>query len=78
MARGFIYCLKRLHDRLTTHEQICRAATSRLEAAVETLGGGGDGFFFFFLCFHFFVYFFYFYAHLSAVVFFSFCITTYR
>jgi hypothetical protein len=77
MARGFIYCLKRLHDRLTTHEQICRAATSRLEAAVETLGGG-DGFFFFFLCFHFFVYFFYFYAHLSAVVFFSFCITTYR
>jgi hypothetical protein len=48
MARGFIYCLKRLHDRLTTHEQICRAATSRLEAAVETLGGGGDGFFFFF------------------------------
>jgi hypothetical protein len=27
--------LKRLHDRLTTHEQICREAMSRLEAAVE-------------------------------------------
>jgi hypothetical protein len=29
--------LKRLHDRLTTHEQICREAMSRLEAAVEIL-----------------------------------------
>jgi hypothetical protein len=27
--------LKRLHDRLTTHEQICREAMSRLEAAVD-------------------------------------------
>ena len=29
--------LKQLHNRLTTHEHICRAAMSRLEAAVEML-----------------------------------------
>lgn len=27
--------LQRLHDRLSTHEQICRAALGDLEAAVE-------------------------------------------
>jgi hypothetical protein len=36
---------KRLHDRLTTNEQICREAMSRLEAAVDLWSG--PKFFFF-------------------------------